>query len=140
MSRKQHVDAVLARLREHPTLRDRVFQGIALKDASGKPRTRYVTIWVGSPRREVTRYMGSQDEERYRFTIHATSQLADDAGDLDDAVTAQLLDWTPTIEGRVCRRLTADEADEMQYDPDLSPPLYWIPSTWELVTEPEASA
>ena len=138
MSRKQHVDAILARLREHPDLRDRVFQGVALKDAAGKPRTRYVTIWLGTPRRVSSRYTGPQSEERYRFTIHAVSQLPDDVGDLDDAVTTQLLDWTPEIPGRECRRMTSDESDEMQYDRDLTPPLYWIPSTWDLVTEASA--
>ena len=97
MSRSQHVNAVLARLREHPVLADRVFEGVAVQDpATGKPRTRYVTIWVGTPRRQVNRYTGPQSEERYRFTIHSVSQLASDVGDLDDAVTEQLLGWTPS--------------------------------------------
>lgn len=139
MTRKQHVDAVLARLAEHPTLAGRVFQGVAVNDpATGKPRTRYVTLWVGTPRREVTRYTGAQSEERYRLTFHAVSQLADDVGDLDDAITEQLLGWTPTIAGRDCRRLSSDGGDEMQYDRDLTPPLYWIPSTWDLTSEASA--
>lgn len=138
MSRKQHVDAVLARLREHPDLTERVFQGIAYRDDAGNPRTRYVTIWVGTPQRTAGRYTGPQTKERYRFTIHATSQLPGDAGELDDAVTAQLLGWTPTIPGRECRRMSSDEGDEMQYDRDLTPPLYWIPSTWDLTTEASA--
>ncbi|MDT0211241.1 hypothetical protein [Curtobacterium sp. BRD11] len=141
MTRKQHVDAVLNRLRENTDLAPRVFQGNATKDPSGKPRTRYVTAWVGTPRRTEGRYGGRQDVDRYRFTLHATSIDPHDAGDIDDAITAQLLGWTPTIAGRVCRPMRTDEESvEMQYDPDLSPPLYWIPSTWELVTEPEASA
>jgi hypothetical protein len=140
VTRSAHVNAVLARLRDHPTLKDRVFQGVALKDASGKPRTRYVTIWVGSPSRDADRYTGPQRTERYRFTVHATSIDPDDVGTLDDAVTQQLLNWTPTIAGRVCRRMVGSDGDEMQYDSDLVPPLYWIPSTWELTTEPEASA
>jgi hypothetical protein len=140
VTRSAHVSAVLARLREHPVLRDRVFQGIAVKDAAGTPRTRYVTVWVGSPRRTVERLAGEQTTERYRITIHATSVDPDDVGVLDDAVTQQLLGWTPTIPGRNSRRMTSDGGDEMQYDGDLTPPLYWIPVTWELVTEPEASA
>jgi hypothetical protein len=139
VSRSKHVQAVLTRLREHPALADRVFEGVAVKDpVTGKPRTRYVTIWVGTPRREVSRYTGPHTEERYRFTIHSVSQLASDVGDLDDAVTEQLLDWTPTIDGRACRRMVSDEGDEMQYDSDLTPPLYWIPSTWDLTTEASA--
>lgn len=138
MTRKQHVDAVLARLAEHPTLAGRVFQGVANRDAAGNPRTRYVTLWVGTPRREVARYTGAQSEEQYRLTFHAVSQLAGDAGDLDDAITTQLLGWTPTIAGRICRRLSSDGGDEMQYDPDLTPPLYWIPSTWNLTSEASA--
>ena len=141
MSRSAHVDAVLGHLREHPDLTPRVFQGNATKDPAGKPRTRYVTAWVGTPRRTEARYGGRQDLERYRFTLHATSIDPSDAGDLDDAISAQLLGWTPTIAGRTCRPMrTDDESAEMQYDADLDPPLYWIPSTWELVTEPEASA
>lgn len=139
MSRKQHVDAVIARLNEHPMLAGRVFQGVAVTDpATGKPRNRYVTLWVGTPRRETNRYTGPQSEEHYRITIHSTSQLADDVGDLDDAVSTQLLGWTPTIPGRLCRRMQSDEGDEMQYDRDLTPPLYWIPSTWDLTSEASA--
>ena len=140
MSRSAHVDAVLARLREHPVLRDRVFQGVATKDASGTPRTRYVTIWVGSPTRAAERYTGPQHTETYRITTHATSISPADVGLLEDAVTEQLLDWTPTIAGRACRRMVGGDGDEMQYDSDLEPPLYWIPATWELTTDPEASA
>jgi hypothetical protein len=36
----RHVGAILARLRERPVLRDRVFQGIAVKDAAGRARCR----------------------------------------------------------------------------------------------------
>lgn len=141
MSRSAHVVAVLDRLRDHPDLAPRVFQGNATKDATGKPRSRYVTAWVGTPRRTEARYGGRQDLERYRFTLHATSIDPSDAGELDDAITAQLLGWTPTIAGRICRPMRTDDASsEMQYDADLDPPLYWIPSTWELVTEPEAFA
>ncbi|UWD83657.1 hypothetical protein NY057_05275 [Curtobacterium flaccumfaciens] len=141
MSRSAHVAAVLDRLRAHQDLASRVFSGNATKDASGKPRTRYVTTWVGTPRRVEGRYGGQQDVERYRFTLHATSVDPTDAGDIDDAITEQLLGWTPTIAGRICRPMrTDDESSEMEYDSDLDPPLYWIPSTWELVTEPEASA
>jgi hypothetical protein len=138
MSRKQHADALLARLREHPDLAERVFEGVAVRDADGNPRTRYVTVWIGSPRRAVRRYSGPQDEERYRATIHSVSQLPDDAGDLADAVAQQLVGWTPTIDGRTCRRLVADpEPNEMEYDADLEPPLYWIADTFELTTEPD---
>lgn len=142
MSRAAHVAAVLDRLREHPDLTPRVFQGNATRDPDGKPRTRYVTAWVGTPRRTEGRYGGHQDVDRYRFTLHATSIEPSDAGELDDAIAKQLLGWTPTIAGRTCRpmRRTDDESGEMQYDKDLDPPLYWIPSTWELVTEADASA
>ncbi|MBT2502980.1 hypothetical protein [Curtobacterium sp. ISL-83] len=140
MSRRDHVAAVLARLREHPDLTDRVFVGVANRDDNNQPRTRYVTVFVGSPRRTVGRFLGSQSTERYRFTIHATSIDADDAGDLSDAVTEQLFDWTPEVPDRVCRRMTSNESDELQYDSDLTPPLYWIPATWELVTDPAPQA
>jgi hypothetical protein len=142
VSTSDHVAAVLDRLRDDADLAPRVFRGNATKTPDGKPRTRYVTAWVGAPGRAEGRYGGRQDVERYRFTLHATSVDPADAGDLDDAITAQLLGWTPTIAGRVCRpmRCTDEEPAEMQYDADLDPPLYWIASTWELVTEPEASA
>jgi hypothetical protein len=138
MSRKQHAEAILTRLREHPDLADRVFEGVAVRDDAGQSRTRYVTVWIGSPRRAVGRYNGPQDEERYRATIHSVSQLPSDAGDLADAVASQLVDWTPTIAGRTCRRLVADpEPNEMEYDSNLDPPLYWIPDTYELTSEPD---
>lgn len=142
MSRKEHVDAVLARLREHPDLRDRVFEGIAVADESGNTRTRYVTVWVGTPSRDVRRYTGSQDAETYAFTLHSVSQLSSDAGDLADAVSQQLLGWTPDLPGRNCRRMTAGPSVEMQYDRDLTPPLYWLADVFDLTSEPlpEATA
>ncbi|WIE54227.1 DUF3168 domain-containing protein [Curtobacterium sp. MCBD17_003] len=136
MSATEHVDAVLARLREHADLAPRVFEGVADENDDGSPRTRYVTVWANSGRRTVGRYTGPQDVETYTFTVHSVSQVPSDVRVLADAVMQQLLGFVPAIDGRVCRRITHEVSEPLQYDRDLTPPLYWAAAEFDLISDP----
>jgi len=131
MSMRAVKNAVLARLREDSALKDRVFEGVV----TNRP-TRYVTVFSDSGQRSQERFTGGQWASTQTFVIHSVSESPDKAQIEADRVFAKLLDWTPTVEGRRCRRVRHASSQPVQYDTDVSPPLYYCVDEFDVTSTP----
>jgi len=132
---RKHKAAYLARLREDADLASRVFEG-DVPPLNGEPRNRYVNVYVNSGVRRVERFMGSQSEATFTYTVHSVSVSADAAQELSDRVMAQTLDHVLIVEGRVCRRLIHTNSQPTAIDRDISPPLWYAVDQFDVTSSP----
>lgn len=123
--------AVLARLRQDSVLASSTFEGVV----TNRPN-RYVAVFSNSGNRTAERFTGSQGTSAQSFTIHSVGTTPDQAQAVADRVFAQLLDWTPTVEGRVCRRMRHEASEPVQIDRDVTPPMFYGVDVFEVTSSP----
>lgn len=124
-------NAVLARLREDPELASSVFEGVV----TTRPK-RYVAVFSDSGFRTTERFTGSQSTSAQSFTIHSVGTTPDQAQAMADRVFRQLLDWTPSIPGRVCRRMRHEASEPVQLDTDADVPMFYGVDVFEVTSSP----
>lgn len=128
---RAHVDAVLARLRSDSILSDSTFDG----QVSGSP-ARYCVVYASGGARVSERLTGRSVFAEFTFTIHSVGSTPEQARLVEERVIAQLLDWTPTIAGRNCRRTVHAISRPVAMDKDVSPPLFYAVDGFDLTTAP----
>lgn len=130
MSARLTAAAITARLKDDPFLADLVFQGIV----TDRPDS-YVTLFLSSPDRDSSRFTGPSSLHDFTLVCHSVGETADQAQLVDEHVQAQLVDWVPTILGFNCRRVRVTATTPIAYDDQITPPLYYLASTWGLTME-----
>jgi len=130
---RAHKNAIIARLEADSTLAGRVFEGEVEPDSS---RQRYVTVWINSGARSPDRLTGPSAKATFTITLHSVATTPDQAQYVAERVHAQLVDWTPTVPGRRCRRLTHEVSLATQKDADITPALWYQVDEFDLVSDP----
>lgn len=123
--------AVLARLRQDSVLASSTFEGVV----TNRPN-RYVAVFSDSGFRTAERFTGLQGTSSQSFTVHSVGTTPDQAQAIADRVFAQLLDWTPAVEGRVCRRMRHEASEPVQIDRDVTPPMFYGVDVFEVTSSP----
>jgi hypothetical protein len=124
-------NAVLARLRADSELASVVFEGVV----TNRPN-RYVAVFSDSGWRTAERFTGAQSTSAQSFTVHSVGTTPDQAQFVADRVFTQLLDWTPSVAGRVCRRMRHEASEPVQIDADVTPPLFYAVDVFEVTSSP----
>lgn len=122
--------AITARLTSDSILAGSTFQGVV----TDRP-TRYVTYFLNGGPRVSNRLTGPSNEIDYTIITHSVGTTAEQAQLVEEHVQAQLIDWTPTVSGQICRRVRMTDSQFIQLDTDVTPPLYYIASTYGLTAE-----
>lgn len=125
-------NAPIARLEADEILTDVVFEGLV--DTDEAPEL-YVSVFVNPGRRERSRFTGPSNQHTLTLTIHAVGTTPDQALLALERVRAQLIDWTPTVDGYNCRELTHEVAQPMRRDDDADPRLYYFADEYDLVAD-----
>lgn len=128
---RAHVDAVLARLRADPILSDSTFDGQVV----GSP-ARYCVVYASGGARKAERLTGGSVFADFTFTIHSVGTTPEQARLVEERIIAQLMDWTPIIAGRNCRRTVHAVSRPVAMDKDVSPPLFFAVDGFDLTTAP----
>lgn len=123
--------AVLARLRQDSVLASSTFEGVV----TNRPN-RYAAVFSDSGFRTAERFTGPQGTSSQSFTVHSVGTTPDQAQAIADRVFAQLLDWTPAVEGRVCRRMRHEASEPVQIDRDVTPPMFYGVDVFEVTSSP----
>lgn len=128
---RAHKNAVLARLKLDSVLSTATFDG----EVSGTP-SKYCVVYVNSGRRESERFSGPSQFATFAITIHSVGTTAEQAQLVAERVFAQLLDWTPTVVGRNCRRIRHAVSRPVDMDKSVSPVLYYAVDVFDLTSAP----
>ena len=131
MTAAAHCDAIVARLRAHPDLASIVFVG----DVPAKT-TKYVVVFPSTPAHSVERFTGANTQEDYTYTINSVGLQPAQALWVADRVVTQLLDFTPTVAGRKCRRLRHPVGRPVDRDKDVTPNLFYAVDQFDLTSSP----
>lgn len=130
---RAHTAAILARLREDTVLSTVTFEGVVTE----RPQ-RYCTVFTNSGYRTVERLAGPSATATFTYTIHSVGSDPQQAQAVAERVFAQLLDYVPTVAGRVSGRLRHAASQPVQLDTDVSPALYYCVDQFDLTTDPIA--
>lgn len=130
MTIRAHKNAILARLREDSVLASATFEGVV----TDRPQ-RYCTVFTDSGYRTVERLAGPSATALFTYTVHSVGSTPDQAQAVAEHVFAQLLDFTPTVAGRLCGRLRHAASQPVQQDPDI-PDLYFCVDEFDVSSDP----
>lgn len=135
-------NALVARLRTHPVLANKV-DTIVKVDADGSPvRTNYVVAAPAVPfDLDDRRYTAPQRFASARFLSNDVKVVAVDAEGLlllAEAVQSHLIGHVLTVTGRTCDpiRLSTDELEEGDVKYDAAARLYYVTLTFEFWSKP----
>lgn len=117
---EDHVEAVLARLREDTVLADGVFDGDVTEDLG-----QYVNVHHDTGVYESRTYIDITSDVEITFTIHSVGDTRWEAVWRSGRVMAQLLDWIPTVPGRRCMRMKHAGSQPVALDRDVTPPKHY---------------
>lgn len=116
---EEHVAAVVGRLRDDPELADNVFEG----NVQGDP-AQYVNVHHDTGMYASHSYVDTITDVEVTFTVHSVGNTDWEATWRDGRVTAQLLDYIPTIPGRRCMRIKPAGSQPVTLDRDVTPPKH----------------
>lgn len=128
---RDHVNAVLIRLRQDAILSGCTFQGLV----TDRPN-KYCAVFANSGTRAVERLTGPESQATFSFVIHSVGRQPDQAQLVTERVFAQLLDYTPIVPGRVAGRLRHVDSEPLQFDPDAPPGYFYTVDVFEYTTSP----
>lgn len=128
---REHINAVLSRLRAHPDLKDIVYQGIV----TTRP-TKYCSVFVNNGDRTQERYTGGQWTADFTITVHSVGSTPEQAQWVAERVYEQLLGARLSVPGRSARPVRAQSALPVQTDRDVSPPLFYTVDEFGFTTAP----
>jgi len=124
-------NALLARLRADPVLKDCTYEGVV----TTRP-ARYVTVYSDSGLREAERFTGGQWTSTQSFTVHSVGSTPDQAQFVAEKVFAQLLDHVLVVPERQCRRIRHGSSQPVQLDSAVSPPLWYTVDEFDVTSTP----
>jgi len=130
---RKTAEAVKVRLQEDTILNGSTFQGVVTNRPS-----RYVTFFLSGGQRTKGRFTGPSSVADYTMTTHSVGTTPEQAQLVEERVQSKLVDWTPVVAGFSCRRLQHDGSQPIEIDTDVSPPLYYIASSYGLTMEQTA--
>lgn len=116
---ERHAVAVLDELRADTELAGVVFEG----DVKGNPE-RYVNVYHDTGFYTAHDYTDAPVDVEVTFTVHSIGDSRWQAVWGSGRVTAQLLRFKPTIDGRRCWPITAAGSRPVARDDDASPPKF----------------
>lgn len=116
---EKHVQAVVERVRADPELADAVFEGNVTSDPDRYVNVHHDTGVYSS--HDFTDTIGDVD---VTFTIHSVGMTDWEATWRAGRVTAQLLQFKPTIPGRRCFRMQPAGSQPVTLDRDVTPPKH----------------
>lgn len=126
-----HVAAVLTKIREDEKLTGVVFEG----DVTGDPEL-YVNVWHDTGTYDHHTQSGLQTDLTVTFTIHSVGDSAWSAAYASGRVTAQLLNFLPTVEGRKCWRMRHAGSQPVRPDTQVAPEKYFAVDRFTLRSTP----
>lgn len=116
---ERHATAVLDQLKADTELAGFVFEG----DVTGDPE-RYVNVWHDTGFYSAHDFTDAPVDVEVTFTIHSVGDSRWQAVWGSGRVTAQLLHFVPTIDGRRCWAITGAGSQPVRRDDDVSPPKF----------------
>lgn len=128
---RAHKQAILERLRQDSVLSPVTFEGVV----TDRPQ-RYCTVFTNSGFRTVERLAGPSATATFTFTVHSVGTTPEQAQAVAERVFAQLLDYTPTVTGRLCGRLRHAASQPVQLDTDGGTNLYYCVDEFDITTDP----
>lgn len=123
--------AILDRLKAHPQLAGKVFEGPVRHSPS-----LYVVVWANSGLRSSDRYTGAQGNVTTSYTVHSVGLDAAGAAYVNERVMQQLIDFRPVVVGRMCQRVKHEVSRPIQVDRDATPPLYYVVDQFDVLSFP----
>lgn len=128
-----HVTALLARIREHPTLAERVLDGPPTDDTR---LSWWISVYVGTPSEVQHRYTGPHSQLEYTFTTHSVGTSPAQARSAARMLRGQLTDHVLVVPGRHCHSITHPVGRPLEKDPDAPPALWFIADQFDFVSDP----
>jgi hypothetical protein len=128
---RAHDDAVLARIREIPTLSEVVFDG----DVEGHP-TFYVNVHMNRPVETADRFAGLARSGTKTYWIHSVGASRRLASSVAEKVVAKLLNWAPEVDGFSPRRMTHPTSQPTQKNETTKPPIFFAVDVFDVVIDP----
>jgi hypothetical protein len=131
---REHVDAILTRLRADSTLAGIVLDGAAdPNEAVVLPP--YVVVYVDSGTRSVEREASEQPTAaEFRIVTHAVGVDANQARFFADKVMGQFLGWRPTVTGWAPQAVQHSRSQPVQADTSVSPASQYIADVFKLTS------
>lgn len=136
MSTLPHKEAFLDQIRLDAELAECTWEGVVLPDANGNRPERYVSVFFPSPTHTPTRYTGEATRESYTVTTHSVGLDPNQAQDVSDRLTRQLLGRRLAVAGRDCSRIEHPTGLPPEIDKDPNPPLFYIVDEWTFWSDP----
>lgn len=132
MTIRQHKTAVLTRLREVPSMVDKVFEGRVPARTEA-----YAALYTNTGRYPQDRFTGPQGATvTYTYWLHSIGSTPDQAQAIAERVLRQLLNWRPTIAGYGCSRMIHRASQPIQLDDTIRPPLFYCVDQFDLTSNP----
>lgn len=136
-----HFDAIVARLRDRPSLSARVHDSAAPLNADGElVRGAYVVVYGGSPDSLASNRafspQSSTSEAEYVYTIRCVDTNPAGVRAVQRQVADQLIGFRPVIAGRICRPVWLSAGDDVEPDNDVKPPLFYADDEYTLASLP----
>jgi len=134
VSIRDHAAALKARLEADSVLSGSTFEGVV----SNRPQ-RYCTFFLTSGIRYSDRLSGPDSSADFTVTVHSVGQDPTQAQAVAERVFAQLLNFTPAVEGRSCTRLEhVPSTMPTQLDDTVDPGLYFNVDEFSFTSDPVA--
>lgn len=123
---REHVDALLARLREDSALATIVVDG-AVDPTAGVKLPPYVVVYVDSGLRSVERESSEQPTKAdFRITTHSVGSDANQARFFAGKVLDKFLGWKPTVTGWDPRVVQHSRSFPVQSDTSIVPASQYL--------------
>lgn len=97
---------------------------------------RYCTFFLNSGTRYADRLTGPDVAADFTVTVHSVGQDVTQAQAVAERVFAQLLNFTPAVDGRTCSRLRHTASMPVQDDDGTQPPLYFCVDEFSFTSDP----
>lgn len=137
---RAHDKAVLARLREHPELATRVFEGEVPKvDAQNQPVKApqwYVLLHSNRGLVRPERFAGLARRRRKTYWLHSVAVQKGQVDKVAELILGQILNWIPEVDGWDSTRVTHEASQPVQKDDTSKPALYFGVDQFDFDTSP----
>jgi hypothetical protein len=123
--------AVLNRLKANPDLTAITFEGVV----ASRPQ-KYVTVFMDNGFRESERVTARNTRATFTVTVHSVGSTPEQVQWVAERVFAQLVNWTPSIEGRRSSRSRHVVSRPIDVDTGPNPPAFFSVDQFEIETSP----
>jgi hypothetical protein len=130
MTLRKTAAALKTRLEEDSILNDSTFEGTVIN----RPN-RYLSLFLSGGQRTQGRFTGPSSIADYTLVTHSVGTTPEQSQLVEERAQSKLVDWRPVIPGFDCRRVVHASSQPMDQDTDVTPPLYFIASSYSLTME-----